>query len=444
MSTKQGYFKDPISNDKFLPESQGGGASGGKWDIYVAASDAPARQKAMADYQCDGSNDELELQMAVNAVYAQGGGTICLSKGTFIIDSFPNVEDDHDGSGSATAILLPSGDTGYEIRIKGDTFSYSNSNGTQIVVSDSCYASLSASTHYKIFKAKYFQSLMSSSRVSAFFENLTVMLPWNQKKIICFDLRNCNRVFMQFCRCSGYTSGYSGGWVVNFQNPPAVAAQGCIGIRMPGGSNYGTICDYRNCGSNGFYEAWQVGAEHTIMINCSGIWNYYSYTFGNYDFGASGDVLCHPITLINCCDERSVNLPLFANCDFKGSIHPGGQEVNLIDFNVERRNYDIPGGTLGDFAKESTPGMFHGRIIYTIAGSNLNATNIRFWEHGHGHRFESRDSAQLLATTKSVLATYAPNYLQKVWLTDENKLAICTDTQTPTWRDALGNIISLS
>ena len=89
MSTKQGYFKDPISNDKFLPESQGGGASGGKWDIYVAASDAPTRQKAMADYQCDGVNDEVELQQAVDAVYAQGGGVIRLSKGVFHIDDFP-------------------------------------------------------------------------------------------------------------------------------------------------------------------------------------------------------------------------------------------------------------------------------------------------------------------------------------------------------------------
>lgn len=443
MSNKQGYFKDPISNDKFLPESQGGGASGGKWDIYVAASDAPARQKAMADYQCDGVNDEVELQQAVDAVYAQGGGVIRLSKGVFYIDDFPKTDSDNDGN-SKVAILIPSGDTGYEIRIIGDTFSYGNANGTRIVVSDDCYEGLNNSTPYKIFKAKYYSSLMSSSRVSVFFENLTVKMPWNQKKIICFDLRNFNRVFMQTISCAGYISGYRGGWTTSFQSPPPVAVQGCIGIRMTGGSNYGTLCDYRNIGCSGFYEAFQVGGEHVIMINCSGIWNYYSYTFGNYDFGASGDVLCHPITLINCCDERSVNLPLFANCDNKGSIHPGGQEVDLIGFNVERRNYDTPGGTLGDFAKESTPGMFHGRIIYTIAGSNLNATNIRFWEHGHGHRFESRDSTQLLATTKSVLATYAPNYLQKVWLTDENKLAICTDTQTPTWRDALGNIISLS
>jgi hypothetical protein len=38
------------------------------------------------DYQCDGVSDQVEIQQAINAVNAAGGGVVQLSEGTFIID----------------------------------------------------------------------------------------------------------------------------------------------------------------------------------------------------------------------------------------------------------------------------------------------------------------------------------------------------------------------
>lgn len=51
----------------------------------VAASDASAEVKAKADYVCDGSGDQVEIQAAINAAQLEGGGAIQLSEGTFNI-----------------------------------------------------------------------------------------------------------------------------------------------------------------------------------------------------------------------------------------------------------------------------------------------------------------------------------------------------------------------
>lgn len=50
---------------------------------YVAASTAPAREKSRADWVCDGTADDVQIQAAIDAVKAAGGGEVFLSQGTF-------------------------------------------------------------------------------------------------------------------------------------------------------------------------------------------------------------------------------------------------------------------------------------------------------------------------------------------------------------------------
>lgn len=52
--------------------------------FLVAANDASARSKAQADYVCDGTADDVEIQAAINALPV-GGGRVQLSEGTFTI-----------------------------------------------------------------------------------------------------------------------------------------------------------------------------------------------------------------------------------------------------------------------------------------------------------------------------------------------------------------------
>lgn len=50
----------------------------------VAAADAPAWVKDTATLVCDGTGDQVTIQAAVDAAFAEGGGTVQLSQGTFL------------------------------------------------------------------------------------------------------------------------------------------------------------------------------------------------------------------------------------------------------------------------------------------------------------------------------------------------------------------------
>lgn len=404
--------------------------------VRIAASDAPKRQKANADYVCSGENDEIVIQQAVTKLCEEGGGKLLLSKGTFYVDSFQNL--DGDGT-SNVAILIPSNSNPHEIKIIGDSLPYGDGVGTSFYIRDSVYDSLLPNIQYKIIGFEYRQNLVGNAKSSLMMTDIRFSIPWNQKMIMCIDLFSCNRVQLERIQCRAYRNGYQGGWDVSLKVPPAKAIQGCIGIRFTGGSNAGTCCDYRNISVAGFYEGFQVGGEHVIGINLSAIFCVYGYTFGNYNWENGFN---HPITLINCCDERNVNLPLFA---YNGEgRNNSGQQVTLIDFNIERIAAYTPGKTLGNLMKELTPGTFYGGVEYTIQtqyGGQANSVSAKLWEDGHGKNFISRNALHKRACDTTTRNSYAPTYLQRIWDTTLNKEVICTDTKNKTWVDSNGNVV---
>lgn len=415
----------------------------GKDVIFVAASDATDGEKLAADYMCSGTNDERVIQAAITALYNKKGGKLILSSGTFVIDSFPIHDSSYDG-GCEIAIQIPSNNTdfGFLLEIIGDGLPYlpivTNSRGTQIKVSDTCYENLDQSKKYKIFCCTYSSSLIGKAKLDVSLSRFKVSLPWNQKKICCIDLRSANRVSVEQVQCKGFTIGYNGYSNSDGLNPPPIAAEDCIGLRMTGGSNYGILMRYYHVDCAGFYEGIQVGGEHVVGINLSGCYNVYSFTFGNYPWQ---DSFHHPITLINCSDERSVNMPLFAYCGDNRHNNEGGQQITMIDFNFERYAPQTPGGQIGEWATEIKPGTFHGEITYTTQVQGNNSATVPFWKDGHGTRFITRNSAHRLACSSSVRRGYAPNYLQRIWDTDLNKEVICTNTANKEWRDTMGNIV---
>ncbi|HEX7050013.1 MAG TPA: glycosyl hydrolase family 28-related protein [Longimicrobiales bacterium] len=52
--------------------------------LTVAASDASPAERALADYACDGVDDQVEINAAIAAL-GSGGGTVVLSVGTFVV-----------------------------------------------------------------------------------------------------------------------------------------------------------------------------------------------------------------------------------------------------------------------------------------------------------------------------------------------------------------------
>ena len=58
-------------------------ATGGSYYRLIAAADASQDVKNKADFVCDGTADETEIQTAINAAQIEGGGVIQLSEGSF-------------------------------------------------------------------------------------------------------------------------------------------------------------------------------------------------------------------------------------------------------------------------------------------------------------------------------------------------------------------------
>jgi hypothetical protein len=66
-------------------EAASGGSLPSTW--VVAANDSSSSDKAIADYVCDGTADNSEIQSAINAAQSNNGGTVLLAKGTYNVAS---------------------------------------------------------------------------------------------------------------------------------------------------------------------------------------------------------------------------------------------------------------------------------------------------------------------------------------------------------------------
>lgn len=57
--------------------------AGETWYLLVAAFNATNNVKAKADYVCTGTNDQVQIQAAIDAAHTEGGGIVKLSSGSF-------------------------------------------------------------------------------------------------------------------------------------------------------------------------------------------------------------------------------------------------------------------------------------------------------------------------------------------------------------------------
>lgn len=402
-------------------------------EVLVASATASDEIKASANYVCTGTNDEAVIQNAINYVAENKGGKVRLSEGIFYISAFPH----SDSAGDNAALVIPQKSYFYPIEIIGamPTFgafkSSADQKGTVIQVSYTCYEILSNSNKYTILRGGYIARQRDSS-IHLTLSDVDIQMPSNQKKITCIDVLYINRVLIERVFMRGCIYGYNG---FSSGDVPPVAAEGCNGLRGIGGSNSGVMWDLRNVLAWAFHTGFNLGGEHLIGINLSALQSVYGYQFGNYTWTGA---FLHPMTLINCCDENNINLPLFHN-------NTGKQAVNLIDFNMEWGVLNVtPGGAIGDHAKETTPGTFCGNINYTMCygGVWVNTVTQPFWESGSGHSIQTKNDAQELSGTSVLRRTYAPNFMQQYFDTTANKLLICTDPANKTWVDADGNVVS--
>jgi len=97
-----------VADDSVTSAKLGAGAGTGPATKLVAASDSDSDAKNRADYVCDGTSDETEINNALNAL-PSAGGVVRLAEGTYTIDGAITIPASNValvGSGSGTVIRV--------------------------------------------------------------------------------------------------------------------------------------------------------------------------------------------------------------------------------------------------------------------------------------------------------------------------------------------------
>lgn len=403
-------------------------------EIRVAASNALSAEKRLAHIVCDGVNDEDDLQCA--AELAGWVGKIHLSRGTFYVDSFKKRSNSDTIYG---AIVKPSFVSfSFELSISGASKIYNNNfaAGTSIVVREGAYNGLTEDIEPCIIGTP-----IEKNTSKLFINNIAFVLENNNHKICMINGQCLGALKIDSCLFMGGANAWS-------DTPPF---EGSIGVRGIMGDCNGSEYVLTNSYAVSLYEGFQLGGEHLFAYELGTRFCFYGYTFGNYDYGSwygnNPVTLSHPLTLINCCDEGSRRLPLFAKCGVHNlQNQKAKQQVDLINFNLEVHEP----GTLG--AVEITPNSFCGNIdftaygssnssINTTQGSRYNRVDIKFWEEGSGRSFRTRNMAHELMGDTATREGYYPTFMQKYFDTDLNKEIICVDEHQRIWKDAMGNVV---
>lgn len=395
--------------------------------VYVAASNSTDNDKALADYICSGTNDEITIQSAINSVYGKGvknGTIVYLLAGDYYIDSFPNTN--YDGH---VAIMLPSkqsvdtiGTDVYAVSIFGMDY---NTENVVLHVTDSAYNDMNTTDSYSVIAAEkdwYYNHYA--------IHDIRIYVPSAQKKIVCFDGRrmgamDCRRLKAIALDHATWNTPSSELVLPNFHSIGVAGA--CFDS-----NSWNYTWDSIYC--IGFGQGFAVGGEHLLARKCVAIYGRYGFTFhANMDESKvqAGDVPSHPDTLIACSDEANANFWLFGGGNTRRPV------IQCYDLSIEfwPQWFSLD----GHYATEEEPGQFSGYISYAISGGSVS---VPWWGNGSGHNFTTVNLNQSRQTTEAIRKTYAPNMGQEVFDTTLNKLAICTEPWTKEWRDAMGTVLT--
>ena len=405
--------------------------------VRIAAADSSDEVCAAADFVCTGANDEETIQQAIDLCKINGRQLFFFA-GLYRLGA---VKDFGDG-GPKTAVCIRNmhrefamiGERRQAIGWPKDMVV----NGVVLYLQEGALSEIGDSS-VDIIRGEWSKRcIMNGSALRM--SDIAVYAPDSQHPLRALDLRRVCSVELHNVVLNAFGAAVLKGLVYPYGDPPPPHPEN-IGVTLTDGSNNVPV-NLFNVLASGFGQGFQVGGEHVVMVNCAAVFGGYGFTFGNYPYNCAFN---HPITLINCCDEQNINLPLFNSCGDDGGALHGRQEVTMISFNCERVAEHVPGRKLGDLMREVKPGTWRGNISFTSQPKwhAVNSVDEPIWaEDGSGVGFITRNNAHKSACGTAERLSYYPQYMQQVYDTDLNKLLICTDPAKRMWRDAMGNVVN--
>ncbi len=380
--------------------------------IYIASNNATKEEKEKANIICDGVNDELDIQNAFD--FLPANGTIILSSGDFTFDNSYKFDNDL----NYHCVCAYPKYSKYQLHIKGQG-NRGVVGGTTIHIKDTIINTGETSVFGGFIRNFYADTgIFQFNGLSI--SDMNIEFESGNKNFVGIDLSYTGHGVLHDLGLSCINKD------LNF----ATFTEGGVGIRGYNGYSTSSQNMMERISAEGFYTAFQLGGEHIICNNLTARTNYIGFSFGDYYF--TYGTFDHPITLINCADEHSCKLPQFIHSGLPNSDKPSKQEIDMISFNIE-----IDPQIFADYATETTPNSFCGRIEYTIGGIGENVTDYwKFWKEGSGHLFQTRNMAMAYVGTTATRKSYNAEFNQSYFDTDLNKMLWHIDGK---WTDAFGN-----
>ena len=314
-----------------------------EFDVIVAASDSSDVDKQIADIVCDGTNDEIDLQFAVNwNFYREIGNSsrdsvnVLLLPGNYYIDNFETKETLHgDDTVAQYAVMVGndsfSGNAGYyySASISGVSKTGHITNGavTKINVTNGAVATLSDNVENVLIGVCRAGSRAGGgihmNALCIEVKNLSIYTNGGSNKIVALD---------------GYTAGTSifennDVWSVastSSWTPTSISEipSGSIGIRAGDGSCYGVRQSIKGNRISGYHEGVAIVGEHFIIQDNLELRCTYGFTVNQYEHNGANQ---HPNVFIGNSVEQCYTMGRLGSYTSKQTlVYIGGSVENMI------------------------------------------------------------------------------------------------------------------
>lgn len=262
----------------------------------VAANDAPADVKAQADYVCDGTADDVQIQAALDALT---GGTVLLSTGTFTLAATATITIGANerliGSGNATII----------------TRAAAGDNPWIVLGNNTALERLKTTLVYQVTSA----AAIRAWNIDTFTMRDLVFTGGSDQLVPAISMRNsfnhhCDNIYMGI-QCNG--------WEIIISSPPD---------NYEYGNGIHNHCEVHNHLAGA--TLWHIAGAGTRTYNlmtleyCAGI-THLGYATGSIGWQIDN---CQFITLINCDGEGSDT-----SLDINGAVGGGRATQGIVFIN---------------------------------------------------------------------------------------------------------------